>query len=238
MRVLVLRPEPAAARTARRLTALGHEPVLLPLSRAEHDVDAAKAALAGPHAAIAITSAEAARLLGKLGADLDRHLSTAVFAVGQASAKAARKAGFRFVLSAGGDGEDLAGMIAAHGGEPAGLILYLAGNPRAPGFEIRLREAGIPFRTVECYRMMPLRPPRAEAESALLQPVPDAVLLYSRESARAFFDLAPLSEMPDRFRATRLLCLSRNVASAVPERFAPLAAIAPAPDEESLLALL
>ena len=38
MRVLVLRPEPAASRTAGRLAALGHEAVLLPLTKAEHDV--------------------------------------------------------------------------------------------------------------------------------------------------------------------------------------------------------
>ena len=63
MRVLVLRPEPAAGRTAARLAARGHEAVLLPLSQAEHDTDAASAGLAGPHSAIAITSAEAARVL-------------------------------------------------------------------------------------------------------------------------------------------------------------------------------
>jgi hypothetical protein len=36
----------------------------------------------------------------------------------------------------------------------------------------------------------------------------------------------------------RLLCMSANVAAAVPESFTARAAIAAAPDEESLLALL
>jgi uroporphyrinogen-III synthase len=237
MRVLVLRPEPAATRTAEKLATLGHEAVRLPLSRAEHDVAAVKAALTKPHAAIAITSAEAARLLAGIGENLAPHRQTPLFAVGEASAEAARRAGFRTVVAGGGDGESLAKTILAHT-RPDGPILYLAGSPRAPGFERRLKEAGIPFHTAEAYRMVPLAPSPAEIEAALLAPVPDAVLLYSRESARAFFALAPLAEAPKRFPAMRLLCMSANVAAAVPESFTARAAIAAAPDEESLLALL
>ncbi len=237
MRVLVLRPEPAAARTAATLTALGHEVVSLPLSRAEHDLAATREALCEPHAALAVTSAEIARLFEKLGTAP----ATTVFAVGPATAGAMREAGFSTVHAAGGDGESLAASIAAHyrdRGMPADPILYLAGNPRAPGFEVRLRDAGIPFRTVEAYRMEQLALPQAEVEAALLHPVPDAVLLYSRESALAFFALAPFEAMPERFRSARFICMSRNVAAAVPQRFAAAVSIAAAPDEESLLALL
>ncbi len=86
----------------------------MPLSEAEHDIDAARAALAERHSAIAITSAEVARLIGKIGPALDRHLLTTVFSVGQASAQAAEEAGFRTVLTPGGDGKDLANMIVEH----------------------------------------------------------------------------------------------------------------------------
>jgi len=237
MRVLVLRPEPAASRTAGKLAALGHEAVRLPLSGAEHDIAAGKAALAEPHAAIAITSAEAARLLAGIGEDLAPYRKTPLFAVGEASAEAARRAGFRTVIAGGGNGESLAETILAHT-RPDGPILYLAGSPRAPGFEHRLEEADIPFRTIEAYRMVPLIPSPAEIEAALLAPVPDAALLYSRESARAFFALPPLVQAPERVLAMRLVCMSANVAAAVPDLFAERAAIAAAPDEESLLALL
>jgi len=237
MRVLVLRPEPAASRTTAGLSALGHEAVSLPLSKAEHDLEATRQALDEPHSAIAVTSAEIARLFTSLG----NGLSTTVFAVGQASAAALRDAGFSTVLAAGGDGDSLATMVAEHyrqAGTPDTPLLYLAGNPRAPGFERRLREAGISFRTAEAYRMTPLAHARAEIETALLAPVPDAVLLYSQESARAFFSLSPLVDMPERFETPRLLCLSRNVAAAVPARFAAQVSIAAAPDEQSLFALL
>ncbi|MCJ8149801.1 uroporphyrinogen-III synthase [Shinella sedimenti] len=241
MRVLVLRPEPAAARTARTLEARGHEAVLLPLSKAEHDVAAVRAALATPHTAIAVTSAEIARLFSTIDHDLTPHLSTCVFAVGQASADAMKAVGFHEVHAAGGDGAALADSIIAHyraASVPEHPILYLAGNPRAPGFENRLHEAGIPIRAVESYRMAALIHPPAVITTALLEPVPDAVLLYSPESARAFFRLAPLEEKPARFAALRVLCMSPNVASMVPERFAAQAETAAAPDEASLLALL
>lgn len=241
MRVLVLRPQQAAGRTVRKLSALGHDTVCLPLSRPEHDLDAVKAALAERHSAIAITSAEVARLFGGLGEALDRHLLTTVFSVGRASADAASAAGFRTVLTPGGDGRDLADMIVAHCrdfGMPAEPILYLAGVPRARGFEARLAEAGVPLRTVEAYRMVPVAPRRSETEIALLKPVPDAVLFYSGESARAFFKLSPLVEIPERFLSTLMLCMSANVAKAVPQRFAASTVIASAPNEESLLDLL
>ena len=176
MRILVLRPEPAAARTAGRLAALGHEAVSLPLSKAEHDLEATRQALRTPHAAIAVTSAEMARLFEELG-DIPR---ATVFAVGPATAEAMQKTGFSAVLAASGDGESLAALIAAHYREkarPSDPILYLAGNPRAPGFETRLAETGIPFRTVEAYRMTPRALTRTEIETALLHPAPDAALV-------------------------------------------------------------
>lgn len=239
--MLVLRPEPAAARTARTLSARGHDAVLLPLSKAEHDIEAGREALATPHAAIAVTSAEIARLFSTIGTNLTPHLSTRVFAVGQATADTMKAVGFHNVHAAGGDGAALAESIIAHvraSGAPESPILYLAGKPRASGFENRLRAASIPFRTVESYRMVALAYPPVAVASALLEPVPDAVLLYSPESARAFFGLAPLLEMPDRFAALRLLCMSPNVAAIVPERFAAQAETATTPDEASLLALL
>jgi uroporphyrinogen-III synthase len=233
VQVVVTRPQNAAARTARKLEALGHETRLLPLAAPEHDVEALKSALAVRHSAIAITSAEVARVFALIGESLDRHLLTTVFSVGRASAQAAAEAGFRTVLTPEGDGRDLANMIIGHCrdfGMPAEPILYLAGNPRAPGFEARLKEEGIPFRTVECKRN--------ETEAALLRPVPDAVLFYSRETARTFFELPPLIEMPERFLSTLMLCMSPNVARGVPQRFAALTVVAIAPNEESLLDLL
>lgn len=241
MRILVLRSPDAAPRTAARLAALGHTPVLLPLARARHDAAALEAGLAAPHAAIVLTSAEAAAVLRSRPDLVERHRDATLFAVGHATAAAAREAGFRSVTTPGSDGWTLAGFIDAR--RPAGLsadapLLYLAGFPRSPPFERRLAELDVPHHTVECYRMEPIAHPPGELERRLSDPRPDAVLFHSRESVRRFFALPPLAGTPERIAGMRLFCISANVADAVPPGLATAVAIADAPDEESLLALL
>ncbi|QRM53454.1 uroporphyrinogen-III synthase [Sinorhizobium sp. BG8] len=241
MRVLVIRPEPSAQRTARKLTSLGHDPIVLPLAAAENDTDGTREALKEPHSSLAITSAQAVRVLQSLGPELDRHLLSTVFAVGRSTARVATETGFRTVLTAEGDGRELADFIAAHYrnfGTPVEPTLYLAGIPRAPNFEARLKEHDIRFKTVDSYRMKPIRPPRATLRPILLDGRPDAILFHSRESAVRFFQLPMVEEYPDQLQSTLLLCMSRNVATAVPERFAASVVVASRPDEDSLLDLL
>ncbi len=87
--------------------ALGHVPILLPLSRARHDPQAALRALEGtsarraagqadalPPSIIAVTSAEALRALESLGEALSPHLSRPLFAVGQATARWRNRSAF------------------------------------------------------------------------------------------------------------------------------------------------
>ncbi len=108
MRVIVTRPEFSARRTAARLAELGHTPVLLPMSRPVHKPEVALEALQAPHAALAITSAEAIRALSLLGPVLAGHLATPLLAVGRATAEAAIALGFTTVIDGGGSGTQLA----------------------------------------------------------------------------------------------------------------------------------
>ncbi|MDX3927577.1 MAG: uroporphyrinogen-III synthase [Shinella sp.] len=240
MRVLVLRPYPSAQRTATKLIEMGHEAILVPLTEAHHDMQAVRAALADPYRAIVITSAEAVRSLPPAG-ELGPHLQKKLFAVGPASAEAARSAGFQAVFASYGSGRELADLIADHYSDKEALrepILYLAGTPRASGFEERLREHQISFRTVEAYRMEPIVPPSVQLHILNTGEAPDAVLFYSREAVRLFFDLPAVRQDLHRWTDTRFLCISANVAAAVPERFSASAVVSCAANEESLLALL
>lgn len=242
MRVLVIRPQEQARKTAARLKALGHMPVVVPLAEPVHDGEATLSALSTHHSAIAITSSEAARVLLSIGDALDRHLLTTVFAVGTATARAAAEAGFRTVLSPdGGDGNSLADLIIDHWrdyGTPPDPLLYLAGTPRSKSFEARLDAVGVSYQTTECYRIEPIRPERAELEPVLLGAQMDAVLFYSRESALRFFALPLVAEHLDRLDRTIFLCISRNVATAIPHRFKKSVVIADTPTEADLLDLL
>ncbi|MCW0019852.1 uroporphyrinogen-III synthase [Rhizobium sp. BT-226] len=235
MRVLVTRPAHSATRTAQRLRDMGHEPLLLPLRQPLHDSYAAADALATTSGAIAVTSAEAIRVLSALGEQLHPHLARPLFAVGETTADEARSLGFRSVASSRGNGGDLADLVAA---EKPGSLLYLAGTPRAEAFERRLRELGIHFSVAECYRMQPTAPDPAEIDAIVANGYPDAILFYSRQTAEDFFRVPELRSALLEHSAARLLCLSEAVAQAIPTALKKTVLISPMPDEKSLLSLL
>ena len=235
MRVLVTRPAHSAEKTAQRLRDIGHEPLLLPLRQPLHDAATAAKALAAGSGPIAVTSAEALRVVSALGETLRPHLARPLFAVGEATAKEAESLGFRSVSSSSGNGRDLADLIAAQGADG---LLYLAGLPRAETFEQGLRDFGIRFSVAECYRMQPAAPGRAALEALFSGGRPEAILFYSRQTADDFFRLPDLRAALPEVGEIRLLCLSEAVAQAIPADLKDKATIAPMPDEKSLLSLL
>ncbi|MGO7043469.1 uroporphyrinogen-III synthase [Rhizobium acaciae] len=235
MRVLVTRPAHSATRTAQRLCDIGHEPLLLPLRRPVHDSNAAADALAITSGAIAVTSAEAIKVLSALDEKLHPHLARPLFAVGETTAQEARSLGFRSVASSQGNGGDLADLVAGRGADG---LLYLAGWPRAETFESGLRELGIRFSVAECYRMQPAVPDPAEIDAIFANGYPDAILFYSRQTAEDFFRVPDLRSALPEHSAARLLCLSEAVAQAIPAALKKSVEISAMADEKSLLSLL
>lgn len=239
MRVLVTRPQPSAAATAARLEALGHEAIVLPMMEAVHEPQAALDVLSLPHGALAVTSAEAIRALMPVKDKMSPHLTTPIFCVGPATAEASRQFGFQSVVTSYATGRALAQLIAEvfrSTGGPGGGLVYLAGLPRSPGFEMALRGEGVGCRVAEVYRMSPIAHAPETIENLLFSRKPEAVLFYSHETARHFFALNALATKT-AFHDVRLLCLSEHVADAVPHGIG-LIAIAAEPNEKSLFALL
>ncbi|MEI2299206.1 uroporphyrinogen-III synthase [Ensifer sp. MJa1] len=237
MRVLVTRPLPAAEATARRLEAAGHEAILLPLMRATHLTASASAALEAPYAAIALTSAETVRVLALSGDNLSKHLITPCFCVGEATAQAAEQLGFTDIRTGAGTGEALAELIAVSVVTPPQLpLLYLTGTPRSNGLEEGLRQRGIDYRTVECYRMEPIAHVGDRLVDLAQSNRPDAVVLYSRETARHLVRILAEAGLDTASLSPRYLCLSPAIAAALPG--GTLSQTAARPDEDSLFRLL
>lgn len=236
MRVVVTRPEISAAKTAERLRLLGHDPVLLPLSRAMHHPQVAEDALALPHSALIVTSAEALRALEAIGSGLKIDGDIQLFAVGEKTAAAARSAGFSNIHAGSGDGEELADLIATKLEGPDRPLLYLAGKPRAGSLGNRLEELGLTVRVAEIYEMIPVEYRLAEIGELVRTRSPQAVLLYSRENAFRFFEI--FEQYTASFSETAFLCISARTAEAVPAAFRPHVRIAESPDENALFALL
>jgi uroporphyrinogen-III synthase len=239
MRVLVTRAMPAAERTAAELTRRGHEPVLLPLMRAEHRLDRLREGPASQIFALVVTSGEAIRALAELSQD-ERlpYLGLPLFAVGDTTATAARDLGFAMVEAGGGDGAALARhLISSPNLDPSRPVLYLAGNPRSPELEQHLVDSSRRVEVVECYRMLPI-PRETEEMVKVLTPAPHGVLLYSSETARQFAAIVAAAEISSTLKNTRFLCLSHKIAAALPEEFQARAVWSMEPREDLLLDLI
>ena len=218
MRIWITRAEPGASRTAEKLRALGHEPVVAPLLEVH--------ALPGPVdldgvGALAFTSANGVRAFAERSAER----ALPVFTVGDATAAAAQKAGFTDVASASGDLDALADLIAAHAGRLLGTVL--APGPREPAGDLprALAAQGVTARALALYETLPLFPPKGVAAA-------DAVLIHSPKAAERLAVVMGGRPGPAAY------CIS--AAAAAPLAGSPFARIAWAerPDEDSLLALL
>ncbi|MGP4693588.1 uroporphyrinogen-III synthase [Agrobacterium cavarae] len=246
MRVVVTRPMRSGQKTATLLRERGHEAILLSLTEAVHKAQAVREALTRQPDALAVTSAEAIRALDTSGIDLSDHLDRPLFAVGAATAQAARECGFRTVITGEGDGVALAhlvkttltpdGQVSSATG-PAAHVLYLAGRPREGGFENMLAGSAIALDIAEIYEMQPVLWERP-ALRAMLDIPPDAVLLYSRETARIFFDLVQAHDLAPLLHTSRFICISEKVLDVVPTPHRSRACASTTPSEHAMLQLL
>ena len=231
-RVLVTRPDPGATRTARRLEALGFEPVLLPLSETRA-LPVARGSVPTDATAVAVTSANALRHAPS--GLIERLRRLPCHAVGARTAESARKAGFFSVNEGPGDAAALADMIAIELGKTT--LAYLCGRVRMPEFERRLGMNGTKVAPIETYDTIALAPdPTFVRQQLGGQPI-DAVLLYSARSAAAFGTLMEMHAEADLLmRGATCFCLSGRIASALVDGLR--IAVAPDPNEDALLDLL
>ena len=226
--VLVTRPLPAAAETARRLAKLGYRVLVAPVLA----IVPADGLPSGDDAdAILLTSANAVPALGRL-ARRDRP----VFAVGDRTAAAAREAGWTRVRSGPGDAGRLAALVSAE--LPAGSrLLHVAGQDRKAEPGSTLTGRGYTVTVWTAYRAGPVPGLDDAARAALASGSVSAALHYSRRSAETLVRLA--AEAGADLRGIRHVCLSADVAAGLGGGLsARNVAVAERPDEESLLTAL
>src|SRR5690606_16657199 len=146
-RVLVLRPQPAAEATAGRARALGLEPVVAPLFIVR---PLAWRPPEGRFDALVLTSANALRHGGLASHEPYRHLPC--YAVGEATAEAARAAGIEDVRVGRSDGAALARWMAADGIERA---FHPCGADHVPLATARLDVVDVPVYAAEPVDTLP-----------------------------------------------------------------------------------
>lgn len=239
MAILVTRPQPDNTSTATALRARGFEVLAAPTLRFEKvmlsiDADA-------DFGAVVVTSANALRAL----ADQPMQptlLRLPLFAVGDRTAEAARNLGFARVISAEGDAAALRDLLMESSKSKVlnkdRPLLYLAGADLARDLAGELGARGFTVVTQTTYRMMPVADLPHDVSAAFAAGKVEAVLHYSRRSARAFFQAAGLSGVEIAALAVPHYCLSAAVGTIAHDAGASQVVVAQTPDENALFAAL
>lgn len=226
-RLLLTRPEEDAARLRRDLEARRFAIDTAPLLRIQPLP--AELALDGV-CGLLVTSANGLRAFTAQSARRD----LTVYAVGEASARAASAAGFADVHAAGGDVGSLAALVRAKADPRQGMLLHVAGETLAGDLKAMLEAAGFQVARVTLYRAEAASALPAAVAAALHAGEYDGVLFFSPRTAATFAGLAP-KMAPGRIAA---YCLSAAVAQGLTGLPWRRVAVAASPSEAALLALL
>lgn len=236
MKALVTRPREDAAGLVAALRARGIEPLLEPLLRIERTPDATTTlatALPGAQAAL-FTSANGVRAFGAVTSRRD----LPAFAVGDATAAAARSAGFARIESAGGDVRALAALVMRRLDPAAGVLIHAAASAVAGDLAGELTRAGFTVRRLRLYEAIAVSRFAIEVYDALAEGKIELAIFFSPRTAETFVTLAREAGIGDRTAAMAAVVLSPAVAAALGSLRWQRIEVAAAPNETALLKAL
>ncbi len=210
--VLVTRPQPVAEEFAEKLRGEGYFAYVAPMMEYV-GIEADLADLA-PYQALVFTSAQAVQVFS--GRSAERHLP--VFAVGDATAASAQKAGFAKVFSAHGDSGDLATLIKAE--VPAlelKKILHLCGEDTAGEIGASVTASGVEVVRLPIYKARFLDEIPADVLGALQHGVVDVVTVFSERTAENLVRLLRQKELQGASARLEAVCISERIAVTLKE---------------------
>ncbi|MBB2189765.1 uroporphyrinogen-III synthase [Gluconacetobacter azotocaptans] len=227
--VLVTRPEPGLSETLAAVRALGWRPYAAPMLR----IGIRPLALPGGRMqAVLLTSGQAiAALPGRIPPDMP------ILAVGEATARRAREAGFGDVTTAGGTAEALLGLARTRLDPRHGSLLLATARGYGGVLVSGLRQAGFQVSRRCVYTVEPVGRLGGDILDALAQGAVEAALFYSAETARQFLAALP-PDAAGRLGGVRAVAISAATASALGGARWRAIDIADRPDSGSMLSRL
>jgi uroporphyrinogen-III synthase len=231
MRLLVTRPAEDARETAEALRTAGHEVVVEPMLTPRPL--ATEIPTLDVYQALLFTSRNGVRTFAE--ASGARGLS--VYAVGDATAKAARHAGFAAVASASGDAGRLAALVQEQLTPSAGKLLHATGREGSGTLETSLRGAGFDVVRLELYEAVPAAGLSKNVRTRLETGSLDAIVFFSPRTAHTFGTLVSAANLAKGRAKLTAYCLSPAVAEAAGQGWARKR-IAKQPNQAALLALI
>ncbi len=231
MHLLITRPGDDGARLAETLRQMGHDPILEPLLTIRH-FDGPALDLSGAQAILA-TSANGVRAI----ADRTPERILPLYAVGDATARAAKEAGFLDVSSAAGDVEALARLVREKLDPAKGPLVHVAGSEVAGDLAGDLGASGFTVRREVLYESESAYSLSPSTIAAIKEERIDGVLAYSPRTAATLARLIRKARLVRDCRRIELLGLSQAVADAANDIPWANIRIAAEPTQEAMLAL-
>lgn len=236
MAILVTRPAPDNEKTAEALRSRGHNVLLSPMLRFEPVAFEDDGEVAFD--AVILSSANAVRAIENHPVR-PRLMLLPVFAVGGHTAQVARDAGFTNITIAEGDAVSLRECIVASAAagklKKKSALCYIAGADLTRDLAGELGARGFTVVTRTAYRMIPVANFSDTVNGAFRAGGVEAVLHYSRRSARAYVEAARADAVEISALALPQCCISEAVAGVLREAGAMQVAAARTPDEKALL---
>ena len=230
--VLVTRPDEEGLALANQLKTVGKKILLEPMLIVENlpvkDLSYDKTQ------AYVITSANSIKALLNLRPDLEIPL----FAVGNASAIAARKSGFKTVYSADGDADDLAKLVDDVLNPSEGDLLYISGKTQSGNLFKKLSSLGFGCREVFVYETIPRKSLSPETVAAIKNDQVDTILLYSSKTAEVLIKLVRKSRLVRQCKKITIICLSKGIANVAKSLNWYNVLVSDKPTQEGMLDLL
>ncbi len=233
MRVLVTRPEPDASGTAEKLRLMGHEPVILPLSRivpvTPNPIPSTKG-----FAGVVITSASA---VSHMPVSLHRRVSELpCHVVGQRTADAAITNGLD-VRTTATDSENLLQALAQQYA-PATPVLFVCGRVRMAGTERGLGRLGFDVTVVEVYDTLQISYATDYISETIGEKPINAILVLSAIAARQVRDLMTQDAVSKYLKDSTIYCISNRVTADFRQLRGVKVSVAPNPSESGILEVL
>ena len=229
LRLIITRPQEDAEPLADELAALGVENLLAPLLSIE--VSGTETPDLSGVSALLLTSANGVRAF----AHLSKERTMPLYAVGEASALAAKKVGFKNIESAGGNVETLAKLVCKKLDFRDGAVLHIAGSTMAGDLAGILGQSGFDYRRVQLYHAKAVKNLTPQCLIAIKDALVDGVILYSPRTARALMDLLIKAGLDDCTWQLSAFCLSEAVAAEIAAYKWARIVVSETPDQASLV---
>lgn len=235
MRLLVTRPEPDAHDLRAKLERHGHKVIISPLL----EVKALPVRPLEPNnvQALIFTSRNAVRAAAASCED-DAFHALPVYAVGTATADAAKEVGFATVTTGPGDAHALLNLIIQSAQRDGGILVHLAGESLACDMVGALTQVGFRAEERPVYRTVAATNLSSDACNAVRRGKLDAVILMSPRSAETFADIAGAANLHEAVQDLIYFCISKSTADALGSLRPRQMQVAEHPNLKALISLI